>query len=89
MQNFLTTVYTVVNFIDGGTTLLFSTFDKTQYVMELKCRKRLLNCIFIGIVPTKSPFSQKVLRKYEQKICHFLSLKKWFIMTYSMTPYPL
>ena len=30
----------------------------------------MLYYIFLGIVPTKSPFSQKVLRKYEQKICH-------------------
>ena len=35
MQKILDKNYTMLNYIEGGTTLLFCTFDKTLIVMEL------------------------------------------------------
>ena len=60
----------MVNFIEGGTTLLFSTFDKTQSVWSyrgLNLASIGFNYLILGIVPTKSPFSQKVLRENMNK----------------------
>ena len=88
MQKILTKNYTMVNLSKGEQLYYLVLLTKLNSYGDIGL-KRLLNYWFLGIVPTKSLFSQKVLRKYEQKICHFLSLKKWFTMTYSMTPYPL
>ena len=77
--------YTMLNYIEGEQLYYFVLLTKLNTYGAI-VRKRLLKYWFLGIVLTKSLFSQKVLRKYEQKICHFLSLEKWFTMTYSMTP---
>ena len=40
--------YTMVNYIEGGTTLLFSTFDKTQYLWRYRGLKITISSYYIG-----------------------------------------
>ena len=73
MQKILAKNYTMVNCIEGGTTLLFSTFDKNQLLWRYRTFKlgfHGIKLLILGNVPTKSPFSQK-LRKFWPKNMSF------------------
>ena len=60
----------MLNYIEGEQLYYFVLLTKLN-TYGATVRKRLLKCLFSGIVPTKSPISQKVLRKYEQKYVIF------------------
>ena len=69
----------------GEQHVVFSTFDKNQFVWRYRTIKAVKLVIFRHYTDKKSIFSKKYCENINKKICHFLSLEKWFTMTYSMT----
>ena len=63
----------MLNYIEGENNFTFFVLLTKLNSYGDTVLKWLLKYWFLGIVPTKSLFSQKVLRKYEQQICHFLN----------------
>ena len=66
--------YTMLHYIEGEQLYYFVLLTKLNSYGDTVL-KWLLKYWFLGIVPTKSLFSQKVLRKYEHKYVIFKSWK--------------
>ena len=52
----------MLNYVEGGTTLLFSTFDKTQYLWRYSAKTTVKVLIFRHCAHKKPIFSKSIVK---------------------------